>query len=133
MSENTKGYHILDIEDGSLEFVENTVSPKFKKIQFSKIKEYKKIDFENNVVKLIVDVEATEKQIEKVQTYISKFNPFQFNTEYNTTTKTVDEVESIDSIDLMDSMEEFIGQLKLDDDKSKRIDKLMKNLYDRNR
>lgn len=132
-SENTKGYHILDIEDGSLEFVENTVSPKFKKIQFSKIKEYKKIDFENNVVKLIVDVEATEKQIEKVQTYISKFKPFQFNTEYNTTTKTVDEVESIDSIDLMDSMEEFIGQLKLDDDKSKRIDKLMKNLYDRNR
>lgn len=130
---NIKGYYILDIEDGELEFFENTVSPKFKKITFSKIKEYVKEDFVNNVVKLIVDMDATEKQVEKVQTYISKFKPFQFNTEYNTTSKTVEDVETIDSIDLVESMEEFLTQLKLEDDKQKRIDKIMKGLYEKNK
>jgi DNA repair exonuclease SbcCD nuclease subunit len=130
---NTKGYHILDIEDGNLEFFENTVSPKFKKITFSKIKDYKKEDFENNVVKLIVDIDATEKQVEKVQTYIAKFKPFQFNTEYNTTSKTVEDVEEIDSIDLSESMVEFVGQLKLEDEKSRRVNLLLKDLYAKNK
>lgn len=130
---NTKGYHILDIEDGNLEFFENTVSPKFKKITFSKIKDYKKEDFENNVVKLIVDIDATEKQVGKIQTYIAKFKPFQFNTEYNTTSKTVEDVEEIDSINLVESMEEFLTQLKLEAEKRKRVDKIIKDLYERNK
>jgi DNA repair exonuclease SbcCD nuclease subunit len=130
---NIKGYHILDLEDGELEFFENTVSPKFKKIILSKLKQYTKEDYQNNIIKLVVDIEATEKQVEKVQTYIAKFKPFQFNTEYNSTSKTVDDVEEIDSVDLAESMVEFVGQMKLEDEKSKRIDKLMKDLYDRNK
>jgi DNA repair exonuclease SbcCD nuclease subunit len=130
---NIKGYHILDIEDGSLEFFENTVSPKFKKITLSKLKSYTKVDFENNIVKLIVDVEATEKQVEKIQTYISKYKPFQFHTEYNTSTKTVDDVEELDSVDLLDSIDEFIEQLKMEDEKEKRVEKIMKELYERHK
>jgi DNA repair exonuclease SbcCD nuclease subunit len=130
---NIKGYHILDIEDGSLEFFENTVSPKFKKITLSKLKSYTKVDFENNIVKLIVDVEATEKQVEKIQTYISKFKPFQFHTEYNTSSKTVDDVEELDSVDLLDSIDEFIEQLKMEDEKEKRVEKIMKELYERHK
>ena len=128
---NTKGYHILDLNDGELEFFENTVSPKFKKILVSKLKSYTKVDFENNIVKLIVDIDATEKQVEKIQTYISKFKPFQFHTEYNTTTKSIDDVEEIDSIDLSDSIDEFIEQMKLEDEKEKRVEKIMKELYER--
>lgn len=128
---NVKGYHILDIEDGSLEFFENTVSPKFKKITLSKLKSYSKVDYENNIVKLIVDVEVTEKQVEKIQTYISKFKPFQFHTEYNTSSKTVDDVEELDSVDLLDSIDEFIEQLKMEDEKEKRVEKIMKDLYER--
>jgi DNA repair exonuclease SbcCD nuclease subunit len=130
---NTKGYHILDIEDGTLEFFENTVSPKFNKIFLSKIKTYTKEDFENNVIKFIVDIEANEKQVEKVQTYISKFKPFQFHTEYNTVTKSIDDIEEIDAIDLMDSIEEFIDQLKFEEEKDNRILKIMKDLYERNK
>jgi DNA repair exonuclease SbcCD nuclease subunit len=130
---NTKGYHILDIEDGTLGFFENTVSPKFNKIFLSKIKTYTKDDFENNVIKFIVDIEANEKQVEKVQTYISKFKPFQFHTEYNTITKSIDDIEEIDAIDLMDSIEEFIDQLKFEEEKYNRIAKIMKDLYERNK
>lgn len=126
-----KGYHILDIENGDLEFFENTISPRFQKIFISRIKSYSKKDFENNIVKLVVDIDATEKQVEKVQTYISKFKPFQFHTEYNTTTKSIDDVEEIDAIDLLDSMGEFVVNLKLEDDKKQRIDKLIKHLYEK--
>lgn len=128
---NVKGYHILDIENGDLEFFENTVSPKFQKIFMSRIKSYAKDDFQNNIVKLIVDLDATEKQVEKVQTYISKFKPFQFHTEYSITTKTADEVDNVDSIDILDSVEEFVGQLKLEENKQTRVEKIIKELYER--
>lgn len=135
---NEKGYHTLELEDFNyqsytLDFIPNTVSPKFKKILLSKIKDYTKEDFANNTVKLIVDIDATEKEVENAQAFISKYSPFQFNTEYNTTSKSVDDVEEIDSIDLLESMEEFIGTLKLEKKKEKRIELLIKNLYEKNK
>jgi hypothetical protein len=130
--DNAKGYYILDIENGDLEFSENTVSPKFKKILVSKIKSYTKEDIQNNIIKLIVDIEMTDKQVEKVQTYISKHNPFQLNTEYNTTQKTMDDVE-IDSINLEEQFDEYIEQLKLEEEKELRISKIVKKLYERNK
>ncbi len=135
---NIKGYHVLDLEDFkyneySLDFIPNEVSPKFKKILLSKLDSYKGVDYKNNIIKLIVDIDATEKKIESVQAFISKFKPFQFHTEYNTTSKSVDDVEEIDSIDLMESMEEFIGGLKLEDEKQIRVEKLIKNLYEKNK
>lgn len=127
--QNVKGYYILDIEDGTHEFYENTVSPKFVKIFASKIEDYSKDDIENNVVKLIIDIDATDRQVEKIQTRVSKFKPFQSHTEYNTIVKTVEDIEELDSIDLMDSIEEFIGQLKLETDKQSRVESIMKELY----
>lgn len=126
---NEKGYYILDIEDGTHIFYENVISPKYIKILASDIKSYGESDIANNVVKLIVNIEATDKQVEKIQTYISKFKPFQFHTEYNIISKTIDEIEDIDSIDLMDAIEEFIDQLKLEDASRDRVDKIMKELY----
>lgn len=130
---NEKGYYILDLESDSLEFSSNTVSPKFKKILFSKITEYKGVDFKNNVVKLIVDMDATEKQVIKVQNFIAKFKPFNFFTEYNAVNTSVDEVDDIDSIDLMDAMNEFIVNLKLEDKKAERVTKILKGLYERSK
>lgn len=130
---NIKGYHILDIENENLEFVENIVSPKFKKLYLSKIKDYKKDDIENNIIKLVIDMDATDKQVEKIQAYVAKYKPFQLHTEYNTTTKNVDEVEEIDSVDLLDSIEEFIEGLKMEGEKETRVHQLMKDLYEKNK
>lgn len=129
--DNLKGYYILDLEDGDLEFYENTVSPKYKKIFISKLKSYKDEDFKNNIVKLIVDMDATEKQVEKIQNYISKFKPFYLNTEYNTVSKIVDDVEELDSIDLVEQFDEYIGQLKLETEKETRVKLIIKELYDK--
>lgn len=131
--ENVKGYYILNLNDNSLDFIENKISPRYKKLFLSKFREYTPDDIKNNIVKLIVDVEANDKQLEKIQSYISKFKPFQFNTEYNTVTKTIKDVENIESIEIFDSIEEFIKELKLDSDKHKRIDNILKDLYERNK
>jgi DNA repair exonuclease SbcCD nuclease subunit len=42
--DNQKGYYILDIETDELEFFPNTVSPKYKKILVSKLKDVKEED-----------------------------------------------------------------------------------------
>ena len=126
---NLKGYHVLDLEDGSLEFFENTVSPKFKKVLLSKLKEFKKEDFENNVVKLVVDLEATEKQVEKVQSWICRLKPFYFNTEYTLMAKTVEDVGELDSVNLLEQFDEYICQLKLEEEKEKRVMEMTRDLY----
>lgn len=127
-----KGYHILDLEDGDLKFYENTISPRFMKIFASKIKSYKKEDLQNNVIKLIVDSDLDEKTVGKIQTYILKFKPFQFYTEYGTQSQSVDDSDDLDSVELFDQIKEFLGNLKLEDKKCKRVETKLKELYDKN-
>lgn len=128
-----KGYYILDLEDDTNTFCPNKVSPKFQKILASKIKQYDKTHFKNNVVKLIVDTDLDEKTVSKIQTYISKFKPFQFYTEYGTQSQSVDDSDELDSVELFDQIKEFLGNLKLDDKKSKRVEAKLKELYDKNK
>lgn len=131
--DNVKGYHTLDVESGELEFFENPISPRFKKIPASQIKSYKAKDIENNIVKLVIDLEISEKNVEKFQLYISKFKPWQFTTEYATTSKVVNDVECIDSIDLVEIFDEYIKELKFEDNKKFRVEEIVKNLYEKNR
>lgn len=131
--DNVKGYHILDIESGELEFFENPISPRFKKIPASKIKSYKANDIENNIVKLVIDLEMSDKNVEKFQLYISKFKPWQFTTDYEITSKVINDVEEIDSIDLVEVFDEYIKELKFEGDKNKRIEEIIKELYDKNK
>ncbi len=130
--DNQKGYYILDIESGELEFFENNVSPKFKKIPISKFKDFDEVEYKTNIIKLVVDVECTDAQIAKIKTFVGKYKPYQLNVEYNTTTKTVNDVEEIDAIDLVDMFDEFIGQLKLEDEKLIRVKQLITTLHEKN-
>jgi len=129
--DDAKGYHILDIETGGLTFIENTVSPKFKKIVLSNIKQVKKEDIEGNIVKLVVDLEVDDKQLDKFKVYLGKFSPKHLSVEHNTTTHTIDNVEEIDSINIEEMFDEFIGQLELDEDKNTRVEKIISELYEK--
>lgn len=130
--DNQKGYYILDIETGALDFHPNTVSPKFKKLLVSKLKDYKEEDVKTNIVRLVVDVELDEKKVEKVKAYIGKFRPYQQTIEYNFTSKTVDDIEDLESIDMDDMFDEFITQLKLEEDKETRIKDIINDLHEKN-
>lgn len=129
--DNEKGYHILDVETSKFEFFENTVSPKFKKFNLSKIKLIKEDDVKNNFVKMVVDLEVDDKTLDKFKAYLGKFHPYRLIVEYNVVKSTIDNVEEIDSINILDMFDEFIGQLKLDESQDVRVDAIIKELYDR--
>jgi len=130
--ENVKGYYILDVETGDLEFFENPVSPKYKKVFLSKIKTVTSQDIAGNIVKLVVDVELEESKLDKVKVYLGKFLPKSLQVEYNVVTNTLDSVEQVDSINILDMFNEFIEQMKLEDDVEERIDGIIAYLYEKN-
>jgi DNA repair exonuclease SbcCD nuclease subunit len=130
---NTKGYHILDIEDGSIEFFENTVSPRFIKLALSGYESYEESEIENNIIKLIVDSELSEEEFTKISNIFKSYNPWQISFEYNVNSKTLNDVENIDSIDIKEMFEEFYDQLGLDDDQLARIKKINEDLYEKNK
>jgi DNA repair exonuclease SbcCD nuclease subunit len=126
-----KGYHILNLEDDSVEFVKNTVSPEFVKIPLSKLKDWKAEDVEGNIVKLIIDKDVEDDKVEKFKIYLNNFSPFRLTTEYNVATKTIGDVEQVDSIDLMEMFDEFYEQLNLDEEQLKRVKKINDEMYER--
>jgi DNA repair exonuclease SbcCD nuclease subunit len=131
--DNKKGYHILDVETGGFEFFENTISPKFKKFNLTKIKSIKEDDIKGNIVKMVVDIEVDDKKLDKFKAYLGKFSPYRLIIEHNTVKSTIDNVEDIDSINIPDMMDEFTKQLKLEDEQSIRVDTILKDLYERNK
>ncbi len=130
---NTKGYHILDVEDGSLTFIENTVSPKYKKILLSDIKKVKPEEIKGNIVKLVCDYELEDAKMEKVKLYLSKCKPHRYIIEYNTTEETIGDVEKIDGLNISEMLTEFIEAMSLEEEKCKRVKELITELYERNK
>ena len=129
-SGDDKGYHILNLEDDSVEFIKNTVSPKFIKVPLSKIKDYKD-DVEGNIVKLIIDMDVEDDKVEKFKVYLNNFAPFRLTTEYNVVTKTIGDVEQVDSIDIVGMFDEFYEQLSLEEEQLKRFKKINDDLYEK--
>jgi DNA repair exonuclease SbcCD nuclease subunit len=130
---NERGYHILDVESGDLEFFENPVSPRFVRVLLSKIDDLSDDLIKGNIVKLIIDNDIKDDKLEKIKANILALSPHQLTTEFNVTSKSIDSVEQVDSIDLTEMFEEFQEQLKLDEDKDLRIKNLIKELYERNK
>jgi DNA repair exonuclease SbcCD nuclease subunit len=126
-----KGYHILNLEDDSVEFVKNTASPEFIKIPLTKIKNYKAEDIEGNIIKFIVDKDIEDDKVEKFKVYLSNFAPFRLTTEYNVATKTIGDVEQVDSVDIVGMFDEFYEQLKLGDEQLMRVKKINDELYEK--
>ncbi len=130
--DNQKGYYILDVETNELEFFPNTVSPKYKKILVSKIKEVKEEDIKTNIVKLVIDVELTESKVEKVKAYLGKFRPYQLTVEYAFSTRSNEVSEDIETFDMGQMFDEFIGQLKMEEDKETRVKAIITELHEKN-
>jgi DNA repair exonuclease SbcCD nuclease subunit len=130
---NSRGYHILDVESGDLEFIENTISPEFKKLSLSKIKSYSEEDVKGHIIKLIVDKDLDSDKVEKLKAYLGKYGPFQLQTEYNVVSKNILEVEEIDSIELVEMMDEFVTQLSLEKDQNDRVSSYLTELYEKNK
>lgn len=130
---NVKGYDILDIETGELEFFENKVSPRFVKFNLSALAKITEADIKGNIVKMVVDKDVPDDKLEKFKVYVNKFSPHQLNLEFNVVSKDNSGIEELDAIDLEEMLDEFVIQLKLEEDKQLRVDGIIVNLYDRSK
>ena len=130
---NIKGYHILDVENGSLNFFENEVSPRFIKTYISKIKSLDVKSIKNNIVKLVIDEEVDDVKLEKVTNLLNKLKPWQLTIDYNVTNKSLNDVESVDSINIKEMFDEFYEQLGLDEDQLERVKEINEELYKNNK
>lgn len=73
---NEKGVYILNFRNGDLDFIPNTISPQYKKVLLSQIKNktIKGSDLAHNFVKLTIDEDITEKAVLKLQEKILSKN-----------------------------------------------------------
>lgn len=121
--DNQNGYHILDLPTGDCEFVKNEGFPVFKHLKYGQ--SLAKENIENNFVKLILNKDVKEKDLEKEVAKVWSFNPRKVVIDDKTTKKGVDIGEkdvNIEEINLSENFEEFIDTLG---DQVKHKDRLL--------
>jgi DNA repair exonuclease SbcCD nuclease subunit len=124
---NTKGYHILDLETLNYEFFPNTVSPVYKKLKLSELilhgnitTEMKRI-FKQNIVKLVLDRKISREDLETLTNRLRLLKPEQLIMEYDTSLSQSNNLSTdkdLSGIDIHTAIEEFISMLDVEDSDS---------------
>jgi DNA repair exonuclease SbcCD nuclease subunit len=136
---NQKGYHILDLDTLEYEFFENNVSPCYEKITLSELVEEGDITpiiknkISNNIVKLKVDKNISQEDMDILTSVFNKLQPEQFSVDYDINFNRIldnrEDIEDLSGVDIEQAIEEFIGTMDLDD--SKTIIEYTLGLYER--
>jgi len=136
---NRKGYHILDIDTLEYEFFENNVSPCYEKITLSELVEEGDITpivknkINNNIVKLKVDKNISQEDMDILTLVFNKLQPEQFLVDYDINFNRIldnrEDIEDLSGVDVEQAIEEFIGTMDLSD--SKAIIEYTLGLYER--
>jgi len=120
----TRGFYYLDIPSGEYEFIENTISPRHKKIRMSEITAAGKLtddiikEFKGNFVNFIVDHEV--KNIDKLQSFVLSLDTYgakSVNIDYTLEERVSvgDSKYEFTAIDIPASIEEFIRMTDFED------------------
>jgi len=125
---NRKGYHILDLDTLEYEFFENNVSPCYEKITLSELVEEGEITpivknrISNNIVKLKVDKNISQDDMDVLTAVFNKLQPEQLSIDYDINFNRIldnrEDIEDLSGVDVEQAIEEFIGTMDLDDAKS---------------
>jgi DNA repair exonuclease SbcCD nuclease subunit len=127
--DQVKGISILDTNDLSIDFIENTFSPKHIKLPISKILngEIKNIDklISGNIISITVDTKISAQNIDLALTKFGEYKPLQIRTEFNTFDNSPINAEDVESLsfDIETAIQEFIDLLTIDINKKDVLDK----------
>jgi len=137
---NQKGLYVLDLEDLSYEFVQNTISPTFSRLKLStllkRIKDKQDFseDLNGNVVKLVVDTEIKPETLDKLLIKFNQKNPFDITVDYDVNfTKLNVEDTGVDmsEFDIPEAIKEFIKIAEISD--KERVTDYVIDLYNKYR
>ncbi len=125
---NSKGYHILDLDSMEYEFFENKVSPRYEKVFLSELVEEGDITpivqnkINNNIVKLKVDKNISQDDMDILLNVFNKFAPEQLSVDYDINFNRIlqdrEDIEDMSGVDVEQAIEDFIGTMDLDNAKS---------------
>lgn len=137
-SMSPKGFYVLDIPSQKFEFVKNTISPKHRKIRLSelinlgKVNDDIKKEFEGNIIKFVIDVEANPQTIDSLIKKFSLLRPLEIKVEYEFSKQfeLLNESFDIKGINVQSDIVEFIKSLENVDSKDEIV-KYLADIYDR--
>ena len=140
-ADNQKGYHLLDIESMEYEFIPNNISPSYKKISLSKLVEegditpFIKNSITNNIVKLKIDMNISQEDMDILLGVISKLKPESLTVDYDINFNRILDnsecKEDLSGIDIEQAIEEFINMLDISNKKD--IIKYTLGLYEKSK
>ena len=125
-ADNYKGYYILDLDTLEYEFTENTISPHHNKILLSELVSDETITdeirllFENNIVKLKIDRNISQEDLNILTTKLNQLRPQSFSTEYDINYNKIsndNREKDLSGIDITQAIVEFINLLEIDNKK----------------
>jgi DNA repair exonuclease SbcCD nuclease subunit len=134
--DQVKGFTILDIDDLSLELVENNVTPKHKKLKISELLDGKialeniSEELQNNFVSLCVDRNVNEQILNLMLSKFNQYKPKHVRTDFNifeSVQLSATELNEV-SIDIDTALHEFVNLLDTPVSKKDILDKCI-DLY----
>ena len=136
---NIKGYHILDLDTMEYEFFENTISPCYEKIYLSELVREGSITpiiankIRNNIVKLKIDKNISQEDMDVLQSVVAKLKPEQLSVDYDINFNRIldnrDTVEDLSGVNIEQAIVEFIETMELDN--VKEVTDYTLGLYER--
>ena len=135
----TKGLYILDLADLSYKFIENNVSPSYRRLQYTELTsgiytpETLKAAIQGNIVKFIVDKPVDPITLETIVRKLVAVKPVEFTMEHDVTEQSKINIEEAANKEFNISVEKSIDEfVELMDVKNKEATKLYVNdLYSR--
>lgn len=122
----TKGYYILDTNDLTYEFIENTVSPKHQKISLSEIMKLTNFNEQapqllaNNIVKLYIDKTIKSEDLDKLSIKLNNFKPlnliFDNVVDYNKFGLNQQDID-LSGVDIVKAISDFVDMLDIQNQK----------------
>jgi DNA repair exonuclease SbcCD nuclease subunit len=114
-----KGYYILDVPTSKYEFIENNISPKHKKLNFSEltaggITETIKKDFLGNIVRISFDIPIDEEESNKLLDKLMVLKPLDLKFEYFQEGIKIDnnDLTTFEGVDINGSLIEYIKRME---------------------
>ena len=125
---NNPGYYILDIDNLSYTFHENTISPRHIKMTTKRLKLN---NISGNIIKVEIDASIGEDKIEEIKSKVFSNNPLEVQFDILRTEPSLDgNVTYSLNVDIAEVMMDFVDKLEVEEFKNEVKDKLIE-LYDK--
>ena len=121
---NQKGYHILDLDTLEYSFTPNNISPNYRKVNLSElvdegnITNYIKDVITNNFIKLKVDMNISQQDMDILHSVLTKLKPesltIDYDINFNRILENTEQKEDLSGIDIKQAITEFVNMLDID-------------------